>query len=83
METAMAAPRVVVYAKWDDEAKVWVATSDDVPGLVAEADSLDSLVPKLKVLIPELLDLNGYADGDDIPFKLVSELDEVAHREAA
>lgn len=75
--------QVTVYAKWDDEAKVWVATSEDVPGLATEAGSLDELVPKLKAMIPELLDLNGHSDGDDIPFKLVSELEEVAHRQAA
>jgi hypothetical protein len=27
----------VVTATWDDEAKVWVVESDDVPGLVTEA----------------------------------------------
>lgn len=74
---------LVVNATWDDVAKVWVATSEDVPGLVAEAPSLDILVPKLRTLIPELLDCNGHSDGDEIPFKLVSELDDVAHREAA
>ena len=79
----MAKRPLVVHAKWDDEARVWVATSDDVPGLVTEAQSLDKLVPKLKVMIPELLDANGYAEGDDIPFKLEAELHEIAHREAA
>jgi hypothetical protein len=84
METIMA-PRkpLIVRATWDDEAKVWVATSDDVPGLVTEAASLDILVPKLRTMIPEMLDANGYADGDEIPYKLVSELSDVAHREAA
>ena len=83
MEALMAKRPLVVHAKWDDEARVWVATSDDVPGLVTEAQSLDKLVPKLKVMIPELLDANGYAEGDDIPFKLEAELHEIAHREAA
>lgn len=75
--------KLVVNAIWDGEAKVWVATSDDIPGLVTEAPSLDVLVPKLRVMIPEMLDCNGHADGEDIPFRLVSELDDVAHREAA
>ena len=74
---------LIVHAMWDDEAKVWVVTSDDVPGLATEAPSLDVLIPKLKVMIPELLDANGHADADDIPFKVVSEINEVAHREAA
>jgi hypothetical protein len=75
---------LIVHATWDDEAKVWVVRSDDVPGLATEAPSLDVLVPKLKAMIPELLDANGYVvDGDEIPFKLVGEINEVAHREAA
>ena len=56
------AREVIIYANWDDEAKVWVATSEDVPGLVTEAASLNELVPKLKIMIPEMLDANGYAD---------------------
>jgi predicted RNase H-like HicB family nuclease len=48
-----------VLAQWDCEAGVWVAESEDVPGLVAEADSPNVLVQKLRTLIPELLELNG------------------------
>jgi hypothetical protein len=73
---------LVVHAMWDAEAGVWVATSEDVPGLATEAVSLDVLIPKLKIMIPELLDANGHAHADDIPFKLVGEINEVAHREA-
>lgn len=49
----------VVNATWDDEAQVWVAVSDDLPGLVAEAEDMPELLNKLKVLIPELLEANG------------------------
>ena len=49
-----------VTAIWDPEASVWVATSDDVPGLVAEASSVEELSEKLKILIPELLELNKH-----------------------
>ena len=55
----MAEHTYVVRATWDDEAKVWVAESDDVPGLVAEAREVDTLIEKLRVLIPELLEANG------------------------
>ncbi|MBI5119313.1 DUF1902 domain-containing protein [Candidatus Poribacteria bacterium] len=48
-----------VRAVWDDEAKVWVAISDDVPGLVTEASTAETLIEKLKVLIPELLEANS------------------------
>ena len=50
--------QITVAATWDPEAKVWVAESEDVPGLVAEADSPESLLKKLKTRIPELLELN-------------------------
>lgn len=60
-----------VRAFWDDEAKVWVAGSDDVPGLVTEAPSVDQLIEKLKILIPELLAENGVQVSGDIPFRLV------------
>lgn len=44
---------------WDSESNVWVATSDDIPGLVLESESLDTLVARTKDAIPELLELNG------------------------
>ena len=48
----------VVRAFWDDEAGIWLAESDDVPGLATGATTLDELVQKLAVMIPELLELN-------------------------
>jgi Domain of unknown function (DUF1902) len=74
---------LIIHAMWDDEAKVWVATSDDVPGLVTEATSFDTLMPKLKVMIPELLNANGYPDGDEIPFRVLGEINDIVCREAA
>jgi len=50
---------ILVRADWDPEARVFVATSEDVPGLVAEAATTDALHEKLMVLIPELLELNS------------------------
>lgn len=50
-----------IVAQWDGEAGVWVAECDDVPGLIAKAASPNELVEKLRVLIPELLELNNVA----------------------
>lgn len=47
-----------VRAEWDQEAKVWVATSDHVPGLVTEAKTLKLLSTKINRLTPELLNAN-------------------------
>ena len=49
-----------VVAEWDDEARVWVATSDDIPGLVAEAETQEHLIGRLRKLVPELLELNAH-----------------------
>jgi predicted RNase H-like HicB family nuclease len=51
--------RILISAEWDSEAHVFVAESPDVPGLVTEAADSETLVAKLKVMIPELLELNG------------------------
>ena len=51
---------IQVFAEWDSEARVWVAGSEDVPGLVAEAPTPEELEEKLKTLIPELLELNAH-----------------------
>jgi len=55
----MAVQLVRVDAFWDSEGEVWVATSEDLPGLVTEASSNEALLEKLKVMIPELLELNN------------------------
>src|SRR5258708_21815313 len=75
--------RLTVHATWDDEARVWVATSDDVPGLATEADDMDALVSKLKTMIPELLEANGVVHAPDVPFEVLGHRFAVAHREAA
>jgi len=43
---------------WDSEAAVWIAKSDDVPGLVLESGSFDALIERVRYSIPELLELN-------------------------
>jgi len=47
-----------VRAEWDSDAQVWVASSDDVPGLVTEADTIEALDAKLQTMVPELLEAN-------------------------
>ena len=56
---------LLVRVDWDPEAKVWVADSDDVPGLATEAQTVEDLMAKLENMIPELLELNGWPDQDD------------------
>jgi uncharacterized protein DUF1902 len=44
-----------VRAEWDEEARVWVAEGTNLPGLVTEADTVEVLLDKLRVMVPELL----------------------------
>ena len=43
---------------WDEEAGVWIAQSDDIPGLVLESGSLDALMERVRYAAPELIELN-------------------------
>ncbi|HET8700532.1 MAG TPA: DUF1902 domain-containing protein [Nitrococcus sp.] len=69
-------PHIRIKAVWDPEAEVWVAESEDVPGLVTEADTIEALTDKLRVLIPELLEANGITpvtDNHSLSFDLFAE----------
>ena len=67
-----------VHAVWDEEVRVWVASSEDVPGLATEAETTEALVEKLKSLIPELLLANGRTDTKPIAFELLTRRFELA-----
>ena len=53
-----------VTFSWDSEAEVWIATSDDVYGLILEHSSLDALVERVRKAVPELLSLEGEQSDD-------------------
>ena len=57
----MARP-VIVHADWDAEARVWVATTQDIRGLVTEADTIEALRAKLPGMIIDLLEETGITD---------------------
>lgn len=68
------AQEFVVKALWDADAAVWVATSDDVPGLVTESKTFESLLKKLRTLVPELLELNNAMPrSGHAPYRVVAE----------
>ena len=50
---------IIVTLFWDEEASVWIAESEDVPGLILESGSFDALVERVKIAVPDLLELNG------------------------
>ena len=65
---------LLIRAEWYAEVDIWSATSDDVPGLATEADSIENLFNKLSSMIPELLAANKV----DCPSEILYEV--VAHK---
>ena len=63
---------LLIKLTWDPEARVWIAESDDVPGLVLESGSFDALIERVRVTVPELLEFNGTAPAS-IQLRMVSE----------
>lgn len=49
----------IINFTWDHEACVWIATSNDIPGLVLESGSFDALIERTRFAVPELLEQNG------------------------
>lgn len=71
-----------IQADWDPEAGVWVATSEDVPGLATEAETIEALTEKLRVLVPELLEANQLLAGEgpkEVAFELTGHRQELVH----
>ena len=50
---------LTIKMTWDREACVWIAESNDVPGLVLESGSFDALLERVRFAVPELLALNN------------------------
>ena len=66
-----------VRAEWDPEARVWTVTEGDVPGLVAEADTVEKLADALGVLVPEPIERNAHLPDEpvrgSIPVSLIAQ----------
>ena len=75
--------RVKVMAFWDAEADVWVASSDDVPGLNVESGDWPSLLADLDDLVPEMLTANGSEFDDNLELEIEAKYVGPVHRLAA
>ena len=60
----------IVKFTWENEASVWTATSDDIPGLVLESGSADALIERVRYAVPELLELNHLPKCEFIDFQI-------------
>lgn len=62
---------VKIEARWDETAKVWSASSEDVFGLFVEADSLDDLATQLVLTFKDLWTNSG----KPVPPEVIFEVD--------
>jgi hypothetical protein len=52
-----------ITLEWDPEAEVWMAINEAIP-LALESESLDALMERVRIAVPELLELNGKSSGN-------------------
>lgn len=66
---------IKVKATFDPEAGVWFIEESDLPGLSAEAPTIEALADKLPGMILDLLEENGLDDDgacETVPIELVA-----------
>lgn len=65
---------IFVQAFWDDDAKVWVATSNDIVGLSVEGATHEELTDKVLAAVADLIGLNGVeTDLPEIPVHIMTD----------
>jgi hypothetical protein len=65
-----------IQARWDSEASVWIATSEDVPGLVVEAETWPRMIEEVRLVLPDLMELAGKgSESMSLTFKAEEHLD--------
>jgi predicted RNase H-like HicB family nuclease len=73
-----------VVATWDSDAGVWVAESEQIPGLVTEAATPEELLAKLGEIIPALLEENDDRRPlQDLPYSMSWQKTELVHLKRA
>lgn len=60
----------LVKFEYDSEAGVWIATGENVTGLILESESLDKLIERVLDVVPELVELNNLPKYSMINFSM-------------
>jgi hypothetical protein len=66
---------ITIEVRRDGEAAAWITTSNDVPGLVVEADSWPDMIEEVRLVLPDLLELEGGREAVSLTFKAEEHLD--------
>ena len=64
-----------IMLHWDSESDRWYTKTDDVPGMSLESGSLDALIEKVRLIAPDMLEMNCQYVGP-IHFTFVAEKEE-------
>lgn len=70
-----------IRAEYDPDAKVWWAADSDIPGLAADAPTLEALAAKAGAMLPDLLEIHGSELDDKQRLAAPHRLRLVAHHE--
>jgi len=62
--------KCTVKLVWDEETDIWYTETSDIPGLVLHSSSFDTLIERVRLAAPELLEENlNYAGPVYISFE--------------
>ena len=64
-----------VQFNYDDEANEWIATSNDITGLILESESIKKLMDRVKLAAPELIELNNLPKYNAVKFEIEERLE--------
>jgi hypothetical protein len=62
-----------ILAHWDPDAGVWWAESDDIRGVVGEAETVEQLFDDLKQTVPDLLRMNHNMGPQSVEIQLLAD----------
>ncbi|WP_033922955.1 DUF1902 domain-containing protein [Sphingomonas sp. 37zxx] len=71
----------MVRAEYDPEARVWYVSDSDIPGIAADAETLETLAEKIGQMLPDLLDVNAALIADTARLSGPHSIRIVAHHE--
>ena len=63
--------KITIKLIWSEEEKFWYSKSmDDSFGLTLESGSFDALIERIKIAVPEILEINGYTGEINLFFEI-------------
>jgi hypothetical protein len=71
--------KIIVEARFDEDAGVWYVEESNLAGLRAEAESAEALLAKLPSIVEDLIELNHVDLHGSVPIELIAHAQVFAH----